>query len=41
MNDEIRSLIDSLRRGHYEDPSEKIRLLVAALREDLGRARLA
>jgi ATP-dependent Clp protease ATP-binding subunit ClpA/protein subunit release factor A len=33
MNDEIRSLLDSLRRGQYEDPSEKIALLAAALQE--------
>jgi ATP-dependent Clp protease ATP-binding subunit ClpC len=33
MNDEIRILIDSLRRGQYEDPEEKISLLSAALRE--------
>jgi ATP-dependent Clp protease ATP-binding subunit ClpA/protein subunit release factor A len=33
MNDEIKSLIESLRRGDYEDPSEKISLLAAALRE--------
>jgi ATP-dependent Clp protease ATP-binding subunit ClpC len=33
MNEEIRTLIDSLRRGQYEDPAEKIDLLAAALRE--------
>jgi ATP-dependent Clp protease ATP-binding subunit ClpC len=33
MSEEIRTLIDSLRRGQYEDPSEKIGLLSAALRE--------
>jgi ATP-dependent Clp protease ATP-binding subunit ClpC len=33
MNEEIRLLVDSLRRGQYEDPSEKIALLSAALRE--------
>jgi|SRR5882672_4851466 len=33
MNEEIRTLIDSLRRGQYEDPGEKIDLLSAALRE--------
>jgi len=33
MNDEIRSLIESLRRGQYEDPSEKISLLAAAMQE--------
>src|SRR5262245_15727029 len=33
MNDEIRSLIDSIRRGQYEDPTEKIALLAAALQE--------
>ena len=33
MNDEIRSLIDSIRRGQYEDPAEKISVLAAALLE--------
>jgi ATP-dependent Clp protease ATP-binding subunit ClpC len=33
MTDEIQTLIDSLRRGQYEDPSEKISLLSAALQE--------
>jgi len=33
MNDEIQSLLDSLRRGQYEDPAEKIALLAAALHE--------
>src|SRR5437763_16713076 len=33
MNEEIRTLVDSLRRGHYEDPAEKIELLSAAFRE--------
>ena len=33
MNEEIRTLIDSLRRGQYDDPAEKIGLLSAALRE--------
>ena len=33
MADEIQTLIDSLRRGQYEDPAEKIGLLSAALRE--------
>jgi hypothetical protein len=33
MNEEIRTLIESLRRGQYEDPTEKIGLLSAALRE--------
>ncbi len=33
MNDEIQALIESLRRGQYEDPAEKIGLLTAALRE--------
>ena len=33
MNDEIKSLIESLRRGDYEDPVEKISLLAAALQE--------
>lgn len=33
MNEEIKALIESLRRGQYEDPAEKIGLLAAALRE--------
>src|SRR5258706_14905619 len=33
MNEEIRILIENLRRGQYEDPAEKIELLSAALRE--------
>jgi len=33
MNEEIQGLIESLRRGQYEDPKEKIELLSAALRE--------
>lgn len=33
MNEVIHSLIDSLRRGQYEDPAEKIGLLAAALLE--------
>ncbi len=33
MNDEIRHLMDALRRGDYTDPDEKVRLLVVALRE--------
>ena len=33
MHDEIRSLIESLRLGRYDDPREKIALLAAALRE--------
>jgi ATP-dependent Clp protease ATP-binding subunit ClpA len=33
MNEEVRTLIDSLRRGQYEDPAEKIALLSAALQE--------
>ncbi|MBK8001131.1 MAG: AAA family ATPase [Verrucomicrobia bacterium] len=33
MNDEIQSLLDSIRRGQYEDPTEKIALLAAALQE--------
>jgi ATP-dependent Clp protease ATP-binding subunit ClpC len=33
VNDEIKSLLESLRRGQYEDPTEKISLLGAALRE--------
>src|SRR5688500_9751676 len=34
MNDEIKALIDSLRRGQYEDRAEKISLLSAALQEN-------
>lgn len=33
MNEDIRSLIESLRRGQYDDPAEKISLLAAALLE--------
>ncbi len=33
MNEDIRQLIEDLRRGNYEDPAEKIGLLTAALRE--------
>ena len=33
MADEIQTLIDSLRRGQYENPTEKIGLLSAALQE--------
>jgi ATP-dependent Clp protease ATP-binding subunit ClpA/protein subunit release factor A len=33
MNEEIRTLIESLRRGQYEDPAAKIELLSAALLE--------
>ncbi len=33
MNEEIRILIESLRRGQYEDPTAKIELLSAALQE--------
>lgn len=33
MNDDIRTLIDSLRRGQYENPTAKIELLIAALQE--------
>jgi len=33
MNAEVQILIDSLRRGQYEDPAEKIALLSAALQE--------
>src|SRR5215467_14502142 len=33
MTDDIKSLIESLRRGQYEDPAEKISLLSAALQE--------
>ena len=34
MNKAIRSLIDTIRRGQYEDPSEKIAQLVAAMLEN-------
>jgi ATP-dependent Clp protease ATP-binding subunit ClpC len=40
MSDEIQSLIDDLRRGQYADPSEKISLLAAALREHGGKVEL-
>lgn len=40
MNDDIRSLIESLRRGQYEDPAEKIGLLAAALIEHQADAAL-
>ena len=40
MNEEIRILIDSLRRGQYEDPAEKIDLLSAALRDPSADAAL-
>src|SRR5690242_9349735 len=33
MNEEIRTLVESLRRGQYEDPTAKIELLSAALLE--------
>src|SRR5258706_12500406 len=33
MNEEIKILLESLRRGQYDDPTEKIGLLSAALRE--------
>jgi hypothetical protein len=33
MTDDIQALIDSLRRGHYEDATEKIALLSAALQD--------
>jgi HEAT repeat protein len=33
MNEEIRILIETLRRGQYEDPTAKIELLSAALQE--------
>jgi ATP-dependent Clp protease ATP-binding subunit ClpA len=33
MNDDIRTLLEALRRGQYDDPGEKIALLAAALRE--------
>lgn len=38
MNDETRSLIESIRRGQYEDPTEKIALLAAALQEQGAEA---
>lgn len=40
MADEIQTLIDSLRRGQYEDPTEKIALLSAALQEQKAEAAL-
>lgn len=40
MADEIQTLIDSLRRGQYEDPTEKIGLLSAALREQRAEVSL-
>jgi ATP-dependent Clp protease ATP-binding subunit ClpC len=40
MHDEIRSLIESLRLGQYDDPREKIALLAAALREHAADAAL-
>ncbi len=33
MNEEVKALVESLRRGQYEDPTEKIGLLSAALQE--------
>lgn len=33
MNDDIRTLLEAIRRGQFDDPSEKIALLAAALRE--------
>jgi len=36
MNDHIQNLIELLRSGNYDDPSEKIGLLAAALRENGG-----
>ena len=36
MSDYIRNLIELLRSGNYEDASEKIGLLSAALKEDGG-----
>jgi hypothetical protein len=38
MNKETRPLVDSLRRGQYEDPTEKVGLLSAALREHAAEA---
>ena len=38
MNEETRTLVESLRRGQYEDPTEKIGLLSAALREHAAAA---
>jgi ATP-dependent Clp protease ATP-binding subunit ClpC len=40
MNDEIRTLIESLRRGQYEDPTAKIELLSAALQEQAAEVSL-
>lgn len=36
MTEDIKSLVDALRRGDYEDPTAKIEQLVAALREQGG-----
>ncbi|MCD6049826.1 MAG: ATPase, ATP-binding subunit [Verrucomicrobia bacterium] len=33
MNEEIKSLVESLKRGQFDDPAAKIELLAAALRE--------
>ena len=40
MNEDIRALIDSLRRGQYEDPTQKIELLSAALVENAAEVAL-
>src|SRR5512137_980775 len=40
MNEEIRVLIDSLRRGQYEDPTQRIELLSAALVEHAAEVSL-
>ena len=34
MTEDVRSLLDALRKGNFEEPEEKILLLAAALRED-------
>lgn len=40
MNKEIKSLVESLKRGQFDDPTEKIELLAAALREHNADAKL-
>jgi hypothetical protein len=40
MKDDMQTLIDSLRRGQYEDPTEKISLLSAALQEQNAELQL-
>ena len=38
MNEEILTLVESLRRGQYEDPTEEVGLLSAALHEHTAEA---